>query len=246
MEEAIVLGGVDYGDSDRIVQLLTRGRGRVAAFAAGARKSKRRFAGALEPFTVLEAQLSERRGDLLFLNGCTVHEGHGGLRLDLARLAHAGHAVELCRELCREREPQPELYEELRRYLGTLATSEASPADLLALELSVLGHVGLAPRFLDCTVCGGPADVNALFDPPHGGALCGACVPMAFPGAVRVGPDLLQAAAALQEAGPWGGAALADPRLRAGIRGLVRRFTHHTLGRNPRSLDFLAQLGIEG
>ena len=47
-EEAVVLASVDYGEADRVVTLFTRGRGRLTAFAAGARKSKRRFAGALE------------------------------------------------------------------------------------------------------------------------------------------------------------------------------------------------------
>ena len=47
-DEALVLSTVDFGEADRIVTLFTRGHGRLSAFAAGARKSKRRFAGALE------------------------------------------------------------------------------------------------------------------------------------------------------------------------------------------------------
>ncbi len=243
--EAIVLGAVDYGDSDRVVTLLTRERGRVGAFAAGARKSKRRFAGALEPFTVLRAELAERRGELLFLNGCTVLEAHAGLRFDLARIAHAGHAAELCRELCREREPHEELYDALIAYLGALSAREADASALLAFELAALGHVGLTPRARECAVCGAAITGGALFDAAHGGAVCGGCAGMAYPGAVRVDAAALAAFAALQEAAPFD-VELADPRLRAQVRSLVRRFTHHVLGRNPRSLDFLAQVGIEG
>ncbi|HEY0839497.1 MAG TPA: DNA repair protein RecO, partial [Vulgatibacter sp.] len=109
--EAIVLGVVDYGDSDRVVTLLTRERGRLPAFAAGARKSKRRFAGALDPFTRLAVRLSEGKGELYFLASCEVLSAHAGLRADLGRIGHAGYAAELCRELCREREPHPEIYD---------------------------------------------------------------------------------------------------------------------------------------
>lgn len=244
--EAIVLGCVDYGDADRVVTLLTRERGRLGAFAAGARKSKRRFAGALEPFTVLRAELAERRGgDLLFLSGCTVVEAHAGLRADLARIAHAGHAAELCRELCRDREPHEELYDALRAYLGLLAGREADPAALLGFELAALEHVGLAPRVDACAVCGGAEGGFPLFDAPHGGVLCARCSGMAFPGAVRADPQALAAMAALQGAAPFG-LGVADARVRAQVRLLVRRFTHQVLGRSPRSLEFLAQVGIEG
>lgn len=243
---AVVLGGIDYGDSDRVITLLTRDRGKVPAFAAGARKSRRRFAGALEPFTVLDVRLSERRGDLLFLDSCSVVDGNGGLRDDLGRLAHAGHAIELCRELCRDREPHEELYDALVFYLGKLSVAEADPSELLAFELEVLGQVGFAPRFGDCAICQGPPGGALLFDPAHGGVLCGGCGAMAFPGALKVGVAALAAGARLQGLGPWRGGAIAEPGLRAEVRRMVRRFTHHCLGHLPRSLAFLDQMGIEG
>lgn len=246
--EALVLGTTDYGESDRVVALFTRDKGRLAAFAAGARRSKRRFAGALEPFTRLQVELSERRGDLLFLDSASVVEAHAGLRLDLARLGYAGHAVELCRELCKEREPHEELYDELCAYLDRLARGggEASATGLLAFELAALGHVGLAPRLDACAICGGAVEGGALFDPPNGGAVCERCKGMAFAGAVPAGAEALRAAALLQRSGPAACVEIADPRLRAEVRRLVRRFTHQVLGRDPRSLAFLAQVGIEG
>ena len=75
-----------------------------------------------------------------------------------------------------------------------------------------------------------------------GGAVCASCARLAFPGAIRVEAEVLAAASQLQS---LMGLRL-EPKLRAQVRSLVRRFTHHTLGRNPRSLEFLAQVGIEG
>ena len=69
VDEALVLSTVDYGEADRIVTLFTKDRGRLSAFAAGARTSKRRFAGALEAGTHLRARLVERRGDVYRLDG---------------------------------------------------------------------------------------------------------------------------------------------------------------------------------
>ena len=48
--EAIVLRLLDYGESDRIVTFCTNGYGKVRGIAKGARRSRKRFANALEPF----------------------------------------------------------------------------------------------------------------------------------------------------------------------------------------------------
>lgn len=47
--EAIVLRLLDYGESDRIVTFYTAGFGKLRGIARGARRSRKRFANALEP-----------------------------------------------------------------------------------------------------------------------------------------------------------------------------------------------------
>ncbi|HZX94393.1 MAG TPA: recombination protein O N-terminal domain-containing protein, partial [Myxococcales bacterium] len=39
----MVLRSIAYGEADAVVHLLVRGRGRIAAFARGARSSRKRF-----------------------------------------------------------------------------------------------------------------------------------------------------------------------------------------------------------
>ena len=48
--EAIVLRCLDYGESDRIVTFYTRDYGKLRGIAKGARRSRKRFANALELF----------------------------------------------------------------------------------------------------------------------------------------------------------------------------------------------------
>src|SRR5262249_60950580 len=107
-DEALVLGTLDYGDADRMVTLLTRSRGKLTAFAAGARKSRRRFAGALEPGTVLKARLVERHGSTVRLDAGEGLNAFPRIREELPRIARALYALELCRGLLREAEPAPE------------------------------------------------------------------------------------------------------------------------------------------
>src|SRR6185437_15228171 len=120
--KCVVLGSVDTGEADRVVSLFSEERGRISAFAAHARKSVRRFGGALEPFTLVTAALVERRGDLYRFERAEILEPFTAIRDDLNDISRASYACELVREVCREREPHPELFGELVDLLFRFST----------------------------------------------------------------------------------------------------------------------------
>ena len=62
--DALVLRLVDYRESDRIVTLFTQELGVLGAIARGARSSRRRFAGALEPYAIVRVELTQTRSEL--------------------------------------------------------------------------------------------------------------------------------------------------------------------------------------
>jgi DNA repair protein RecO (recombination protein O) len=243
----IVLRAVDTGESDRVVTLLTRERGKVAAYARGARASRRRFGGSLEPFTLVAAEVRERPGsDLLGLEQVSPLDAFGGIRGDLARIACASYAVELARELVRDHEPHEDLFELLTAYLGTLAAGPARPAALRALELGALRAAGLAPRLDACARCGGALapDRPAPFDPGQGGTLCRACAPAAAPGCPSIS---CATAAALERLADGGLAAAAaeplSPPAGREARDALSAFVEHHLGKRLRSRRFLEEVG---
>lgn len=243
--EAIVLRTVDYGESDRIVTFLTRERGKVGAFARGARASRRRFAGLLEPFTLLAAELTDRRGDLLGLESASALRAHGGIRADLARIAVAGYAAELTGELVRDAEPHPELFALLAELLASLDAAPARPAALRAFELGALAATGFMPRLDACARCGGAlSDRTLRFDPAQGGVLCVACEPAGGGGLPPLSPATLAALRRLQEGGLPAAAAepLAPPAGRE-AREALTRFVEHLLGRRLASRKFLDEVG---
>ena len=252
---AIVLRTVAYGDHDVIAHLLVRGRGRVSAFARGARSSRRRFAGALEPFQLVEVLLSERNGqELWMLREAAVAEPFAGLRDDLHRIAHAGYAAELAHELSRPAEPADELFTVLAAFLERLSRGPATSARLRAFELGALAAAGLTPELSGCARCGSPvAFGKAPFDVDAGGLACARC---AHPGALLLTAGGRAALAQLQRAGlrgadaplsadgsgrPADARAFEDACAQA-ARPLAAFLLHH-LGRLPRSAEFAQQVG---
>jgi DNA repair protein RecO (recombination protein O) len=243
----IVLRVVDTGDSDRVVTLLTRERGKVGAFARGARASRRRFGGSLEPFTLVVAEVRERSGsELLGLEQVSPLDAFGGIRAELARIACASYAAELARELVRDLEPHEDLFDVLAAYLSRLAAAPARPAALRAFELTALRAAGLAPRLDACARCGGPLAAGGAvrFDPAQGGTLCDACAPSAAPG----NPPLSVATAAALARLAAGGLEAADaeplaPPVGREARDALTAFVEHHLGRRLRARRFLEEMG---
>jgi DNA repair protein RecO (recombination protein O) len=239
-ERALVLSHLDYGDADRLVTLFTATRGKVTAFAAGARKSRRRFAGALEPFTLLQARLAERHGETLRLDGADVEESFFAIRQDLSLIARALYSLELCRELVRDREPHPGLFQLLLDYLDLLNRKAAGPSSLIAFELNALAQAGFMPRFDRCAVCGGPPGPLLRFDPEHGGAVCERCKERA-----QYAPPLPSQLAALLSALQNGSTVALPASTRKRARELLNLFIAHHLGRRLKSVDFMAQVGLD-
>jgi DNA repair protein RecO (recombination protein O) len=168
---------VDYGESDRVVTLLTREYGCVSAMARAARKSKRRFAGALEGFAVISVELTTGRGALSRLETARVTRIFPKLLTNLAALDAAGALLRLAREILPERAPEPDVFDTLLEALELLDSGVAPRALRLCCEARMLSITGFAPNLYACVSCGRepPAGRLALFDPARGGIVCRAC-----------------------------------------------------------------------
>jgi DNA repair protein RecO (recombination protein O) len=63
--DAIVLRTYPFREADLLVTLFTREEGKIKGVARSAKKSKRRFGGALEPLTVVHAYYDQKQGQEL-------------------------------------------------------------------------------------------------------------------------------------------------------------------------------------
>jgi DNA repair protein RecO (recombination protein O) len=176
---ALVLRTRAYGESDRIVTFITEQHGKVTGIAKGARNSRRRFAGTLEPFVHVRAVFQQRQtSDLVFLVRC---EHLGSLRAfgrDLDRFAAGSYVLELTDRMVHGRESGHEVYRLVRDALGHLDAGAACETLLRAFELQLLGVTGWAPALDRCRGCGRAADgtVACFLAAERGSLVCRDCV----------------------------------------------------------------------
>src|SRR5438552_9951402 len=105
----IVLKTTPLRESDLLVVLYTSTHGRVTAVARGARKSRRRFAGALSLLVLARYQLGRRpRGELWSLESAEVVREWTQLSSDVIAVAHASYVAELIDGLLPAESPEPE------------------------------------------------------------------------------------------------------------------------------------------
>src|SRR5215472_3985848 len=108
--DALILRTYKLGELDRIVVFLTRDRGKKRGVAKNARRSRRRFGGALEPLTVGRVGYREReRRELVFLE--YVEPVRSPLQASgVEALGHVGYFAELIDEWAQEADPNETLF----------------------------------------------------------------------------------------------------------------------------------------
>ena len=169
-EEAVVLRTHKLGEADRILVLMTAGRGKVRAVAKGVRKTKSRFGGRLEPPGHVSLLLHEGR-NLDVVNQADSLDNYRALREDLDRMTDALALVEAVDQVAQEGEANAALFRMLSGALRTLAGAEQRPPLLVgAFYWKLLALEGVAPVVDECVRCGAVDLVS--FDPAEGGTLC--------------------------------------------------------------------------
>lgn len=174
--ETIVIGVTDYLESDKLLTLFTREHGKLRGIARGARRSSRRFGGALELFARLDVQLVLHEG-LSTLREADVVTVYRGIRSDLFKICWAGYACELVEQLAPEKLPNPRLYRLLTAYLERLDSAPVASADRRFYEINLLNILGYRPAIDHCSVCGTdiPAGTAARVADAEGALLCTDC-----------------------------------------------------------------------
>jgi len=186
--EGIVLRAIPYGEADLITTLYTRARGRLSALARAARKSQKRFSGALGMFTLSSMQLRGRPGSELWtLQAAEPVRSFASLALDVGAFAHASYATELLRELSPPEVPDEHALELVLAFYAELETQGPHAQVLRAFELALLDILGLAPVLDRCVSCGS-AELDRrgmVLDPSRGGVCCASCAALARQAGVR-------------------------------------------------------------
>jgi DNA repair protein RecO (recombination protein O) len=235
--DAIILQVFAYGETSRILRMLTATHGLQSAIAKGARRPRSRYA-LLEPFSqgVATMYVKETR-DLQTLTDFELTYSRHRLGSGLLRFGGASLLAEIVLRATNE-EPHPGLFARLALALARLEhePDTAVESAVLSEAWQLVACLGFAPELDLCIDCDRPVNIDedVRFDYAAGGMRCPDCADGA-PG--RAIPARARAAMVAMARGE----APQIERTRGHWWLLARYLDHHVLeGATLHSLSFLA------
>lgn len=171
--EAIVIKTVDYGETNKIITLYTKERGKIAAMARGAKKPRSQFAAVTQPFIHGSYVIYKGTG-LGSLNQGDPIKSFRKIREDLINASYAMYMAELVDKLTEENKHYMWLFDWF--YLCLLHMEEGADPEVLAriFEIKMLEVAGISPDFEKCMCCGSK-ETPIAFSIRYAGFICARC-----------------------------------------------------------------------
>ncbi len=169
-----VIRTLNYGDTSRILTVLSQQAGKISFMAKGARKTDSKFGAALELLTLSEFVYYHREG-LKMLSQASMLNSYSALKSDYDRLSAALNMARWLHRLLEEDHEEPAVFELYKNFLQILGEAkEPFSLHALSFKLKVLAAMGLAPSLDRCAVCHKIPE-RIWFSLEKGGILCENC-----------------------------------------------------------------------
>lgn len=171
----MVLAATPMGEYDRRVVILTKERGKISAFARGARKPNSALVGVTGPFSFGEFTVYEGRTSYTLMSA-SVSNYFQELRLDVEGAYYGFYFLEIAGWYAREANDESELLKLLYQTCRALVNPNI-PNRLIRriYELKALIVNGEGPQVSEC-ICCRTRDQEMMFSVKRGGLVCGRCL----------------------------------------------------------------------
>ena len=188
----IVTREIKYGDSSRILTVITKELGKISVLAGGVRSNKSGLLAATQLFSYVQFTLFQGRGKGLYkINAGEMVNSFAGLRESLDKTAYASYFCEIANDVVQENNPDPQQLGLLLNSLYMLTEGRCPMEQVKAVyEFRTLSVQGVLPELDRCGICG--SEKPSVLDLQNGCAYCGGCAAKAK-GGTAIGSGLMQA-----------------------------------------------------
>lgn len=171
--EGIVLKSRAYGESNKIVTLMTRESGKVTVMARGAKKPTSRLAGVTQTF-MHGMYMVQRTSGMGTLQQGEHLASMRHIQTDIYATAYASYIVELVDRLVEEGRSEPLAFEVLQQALSAIEEEYDPEAIALFVDWKMLPYTGAQPILHACASCHS-VEGEFAFSFAQGGFLCHRC-----------------------------------------------------------------------
>ena len=170
----IILSATPIGEYDKRVVILTKEKGRLSAFAKGARKPNSPLGGAVSPFCFGQFTLYEGHNSNT-ITQASISNYFEELRTDIEAAYYGFYFMEFAEYYTREYNDETQMLKLLYQTFRAL-TKKNIPKELIRniYELKSIYINGEGPQVFQCVKCGS-TEHTMMFSAKEGGIVCDRC-----------------------------------------------------------------------
>ena len=170
----MVISTMPISDYDKRIVILTKERGKITAFARGARRPNSSLLAATNPFAFGEFEVFEGKSSYN-VSKASIHNYFRELTTDVEAAYMGFYFLEFADYYCQENNDEKEMLKLLYQSLRALSSSKFKKGLVRVIfELKALTINGEGPSVFSCMHCGDRENLTA-FSVRRGGMFCPAC-----------------------------------------------------------------------
>ncbi len=186
-DNAFIINKTDYGESDIIITLFSLNRGKISCIAKGAKRSRRRFPGSLELFSLVSINgFIKHPLALTRIDECQLLKPYLAIQDELKSYLNGCYFLEIINRCSAERQTNKTLFnllDDLFTFLSEVPHNRNFNCRIRLFELQIITLLGFKPELSRCLDCG--IELHSehtkgqffLFSPQAGGLVCNHCRP---------------------------------------------------------------------
>lgn len=153
--EGVILHGMNYRDTSKIVTVYTKKFGKIKVIAKGVRSQKNKFGSSLEPMTIASIMLyKNEHKDLHLLSKSEIAVVLNNVQLNQERMYTGLAAVELVNMVMHDEDENGRVYELLTQSLTAVNKAEKNHVNiLLSFMVKLFEQLGFGMNLKICSVC---------------------------------------------------------------------------------------------
>ncbi|MEG1310101.1 MAG: DNA repair protein RecO [Bacilli bacterium] len=172
-ENGIVLTEVNYGETSKIINILTEHHGVIGVYAKGARTLKSKFRTTSSKLTYGQFFIKYNKEKMSYLNDVTVINNFKNIMKDIIKIGYANYLLDLTNQVIKEGITDyilPNLLSALKKIDNGM-----DPKIITSIiEIKYLENLGVMPILDSCVSCGTKTNI-ATISSYKGGFLCNDC-----------------------------------------------------------------------
>ncbi len=177
---AILLRRIDFCDNDLILTFFSLVSGKISMIAKSAKKSRKRFSGAFDLFSLFDIVYTKSKDRLPILQEAVIRFPFCKIRSDFKKTAYASYFIETVFNWVEPEVAQPKVFDLLCQILHRLDISEMSDELIsIVFQMAFSAISGCSPNFTTCCMCN--VKLSSLKEPgvgvnfSKGGFICLEC-----------------------------------------------------------------------